>query len=103
LVTVHGPQFDALANKFRQTVFSETCTPMNGAPHTIKLKPDAKPVKTGASRKVPEPLLPAVKAELESQIKQGIIEQINQATEWLHPMVVVPKKGTGGIRICVDF
>ena len=103
LVTAHGLQFDALANEFRQTVFSEVCTPMNGPPHSIKLKPGARPINTGASRKVPEPLLPAVKAELESQVKQGIIEPINQATEWLHPMVVVPKKGTGGIRICVDF
>ena len=102
-IVTGNPAFDNLANEYREDVFSETCRAMKGDPYHIKLKPNAVPINTGASRSVPEPLLPALKAELDSLVTQGIIAPISQATEWLHPMVVVHKKGNGGIRICVDF
>ena len=102
-IVTGNPAFDNLANEYREDVFSEMCRAMKGDPYHIKLKPNAVPINTGASRSVPEPLLPALKAELDSLVTQGIIAPISQATEWLHPMVVVHKKGNGGIRICVDF
>ena len=33
---------------------------------------------------------------------QGVISNIDKATDWCAPMVVVPKSN-GKIRICVDF
>ena len=33
---------------------------------------------------------------------QGIIRKVTEPTDWVHPIVIVPKK-TGGIRLCVDF
>jgi hypothetical protein len=44
-----------------------------------------------------------MKKELDLQIKAGIIEPVEGPTEWLHPIVVVPKKGTSDIRLCIDF
>jgi hypothetical protein len=35
-------------------------------------------------------------------VKQDIIEPVQGATDWLHPIVVVPKKD-GAIRMCVDL
>ena len=37
-----------------------------------------------------------LKRELESQVAKGILEKVEdtEVTTWLHPIVVVPKKGT---------
>ena len=75
-----------------KAIFSGKCKPMKAAPHHIELKPDAKPVNTGASRNVPEPQKNALKRELDNLENQGITKPIDQATPWLHPMVFVPKK-----------
>jgi len=40
--------------------------------------------------------------ELADLVKQDIIEPVQGATDWLHPIVVVPKKD-GAIRMCVDL
>ena len=47
--------------------------------------------------------MPALKKEIESLLAQGIIEEVSGATPWLHPIVVVPKKNTTDIRMCVDL
>ncbi len=52
---------------------------------------------------VAEPYMPALRKELDSLVAQGIIEPIEEASEWLHPIVIVPKKGSSEIRMCVDF
>jgi hypothetical protein len=38
-------------------------------------------------------------------VAQGILEKVEDAEEttWLHPIVVVPKKGTTEVWLCVDF
>ena len=44
-----------------------------------------------------------LKAELELLQQQGIIGPVTEATQWCAPIVVIPKKGTDRIRMCVDL
>ena len=43
-----------------------------------------------------------MKEELDKQVAAGVIEPVTEATDWVHPLVVVPKPN-GGIRLCVDL
>ncbi|UYV72493.1 K02A2.6-like [Cordylochernes scorpioides] len=52
-------------------------------------------------RRIPTSLGAEVQSELEKMVKQGIVTKIYHETEWSHPMVVVKKK-SGQIRICLD-
>ncbi|UYV79663.1 K02A2.6-like, partial [Cordylochernes scorpioides] len=63
-------------------------------------KPEYPPVRA-LPRRIPASLGNEVQSELEKMIKQGIITKIYHETEWSHPMVVVKKK-SGQIRICLD-
>ncbi|KAJ8375234.1 hypothetical protein SKAU_G00058140 [Synaphobranchus kaupii] len=71
-------------------------------PYTIKLVPDAVPFSLKTPRRVPLPLLPKVKRELERMERIGVISRVEEPTDWCSGMVVVPKK-TGDPRICVDL
>ena len=102
IVTHHGLEFDALVNEYRD-LFDGNCTTMKSADYHIELEKDVKPISYGACRSVPDPYLPALQRELDTLVQQGIIEPITYSTPWLHPIVVVPKKGTTDIRLCVDF
>ena len=47
-----------------------------------------------------------LKDEIDEQIEASILEPVQETPEtiyWLHPIVVVPKKGTSKVRLCVDF
>ncbi len=79
------------------------CTKMKSADYHIELQDDVKPVSYGVCRSVPDPYLPALRKELDALVDQGIIKPIPYSTLWLHPIVVVRKKGTTDIRLCVDF
>ena len=68
----------------------------------IMLKPEAQPVRA-ACRQIPEPLWPKLKNELDTLEEQGIIEKVDRPTDWIHPIVVVQKKDSSEIRLCVDF
>ena len=102
IVTGCGPELDTLVNEYPD-LFDGRCTPMYSGEYTIELEPGAKPVSSGACRNIQLPYVPALKKELEGLVDQDIIEKITHATPWLHPIVVVPKKGTSDIRLCVDF
>ena len=98
ITTGHGQAFDNLVNEYHM-IFTGKCMPMKGGPYHIELTDNAVPVNTGASRNVAEPLKAALKMELDNLERQGIIKKIDKATPWLHPMVVVAKKGSGGLRV----
>ncbi|KAL1479629.1 hypothetical protein MTO96_034811 [Rhipicephalus appendiculatus] len=69
--------------------------------YRITLLPDAKPSAITYPRRVPLPMLPCVKRELERMENLGVIRKVDEATEWCAP--IVAKKKGGELRICVDF
>lgn len=69
---------------------------------TVTLKEGAKPYALAVPRRVPIPLLPKVKEELEKMEKNGVISHVDQPTDWCAGMVVAPKPNDK-IRICVDL
>lgn len=68
--------------------------------HRIMLHDNATPV-IAASRKVPLALEQKVQDELARMIQDGIIEKVTKPTDWVNPVVIVPKKDNT-IRICLD-
>ena len=66
----------------------------------IQLKPGVKPV-VHAARKIPVSLRDKVKREIEQMEKLNIIRIVDEPTEWVNSMVVVPKP-SGEVRICLD-
>ncbi|XP_051816865.1 uncharacterized protein K02A2.6-like [Acanthochromis polyacanthus] len=71
-------------------------------PVKIVLQDNAQPYAVCTARRVPIPLLAAVKEELGRMEANDIIEAVTEPTEWCAPMVPVPKK-SGKARICVDL
>ena len=82
-----------------------------GGPYKFHLKPDHKPARH-APRKVPVHLEAAFKEEIESLVKQGILEEVKEHTDWVNSYVIV-EKDTGNhhspnhtvkkkLRICLD-
>ena len=81
-----------------------------GDPYKFHPKPDYKPARH-APRKVPVHLETAFK-EIESLVKQGILEEVKEHTDWVNSYVIV-EKDTGNhhspnhtvkkkLRICLD-
>ena len=82
-----------------------------GDPYKFHLKPDYKPARH-APRKVPVHLETAFKEEIDSLVKQGILEKVKEHTDWVNSYVIV-EKDTGNhhspnhtvkkkLRICLD-
>ena len=82
-----------------------------GDPYRFHLKPDYKPARH-APRKVPVHLEAAFKEEINSLVKQGILEEVKEHTDWVNSYVIV-EKDTGNqhapnhtvkkkLRICLD-
>ena len=82
-----------------------------GDPYKFHLKPDYK-LARHAPRKVPVHLEAAFKEEIESLVKQGILEEVKEHTDWVNSYVIV-EKDTGNhhspnhtvkkkLRICLD-
>lgn len=68
----------------------------------IRLKSDnVVPYVQSVPRIVPVGLLGKLEKEIHRLESQGIIEKIQEATEWVSPIVVVPKGNE--IRLCVDY
>ena len=70
--------------------------------YTIRLREGAQPFALNTPRRVPVPLMRAVKDELDRMERLGVIEPVETPTEWCAGMVVVPKTD-GRVRICVDL
>lgn len=95
-----------LARKY-PNVFCGRVTMMKGTPATIELTPEAQATSAGHFRTIANAYLEPLQRELDVQVRAGILEKLETKPEaakyWLHPIVVVPKKGTTDIRLCVDF
>ena len=70
--------------------------------YEIKLTSSYEPFNQTTPRRVPIPLLPKVKGELDRMETMGVIEKVDVPTEWCSPIVEVPKSN-GNVRICGDF
>ena len=70
--------------------------------HVIHLREDATPFCLATPRRVPLPLIEKVKDEIERMASAGVIEAVDEPTDWCAPIVVVPKQ-SGDVRICVDL
>ena len=75
---------------------------MKTEPVTIKVKAGAEPLYLTTARRVPFPLMDAVKEELNNMVESGVIRSVTEPTDWCAAMVPVIKK-TGTVRICVDL
>ena len=75
---------------------------MKTEPVTIKLKAGAEPLCLTTARRVPFPLMDAVKAELNNMVESGVIRSVTEPTDWCAAMVPVIKK-IGAVHICVDL
>ena len=64
--------------------------PFPGDPYKFHLKPEYKPAQH-APRKVPIHLETAFKEEIESLVKQGILEEVKEHTDWVNSYVIVEK------------
>lgn len=53
------------------------------------------------ARRVPLALREPLKTELQRMVKHGIIEKVDEPTDWVSPLVIVRKKD-GTLRVCLD-
>ena len=85
-------------------VFSEDTTlrETNSKPMKISLKNDAVPFALPVPRQISLAFRRMVKTELDQLVQAGVIAPVTEATDWVHPMVVV-QKPNGGIRLCIDL
>ena len=70
----------------------------------IKLHIDdqVQPIAQG-NRRVPFHVRKQVEEQLKKDEELGVIERAKGPTPWISPIVVVPKKDSGKIRVCVDM
>ena len=60
--------------------------------YKIELQANAEPYAVQYPRRVPVPLLPKVKKELDRLETLGVIKRVTEPTEWCANIVVVPKQ-----------
>lgn len=78
---------------------------MNGPPMMIELEEGAVPSRVFKPYSIPVHWKEKVKTKIDAMQEQGIVEDVpmGEAPEWIHPMVVVPKKSSDEPRITIDF
>lgn len=67
---------------------------------SIHLKPDAVPV-VHPPRRIPVALKDRCKAELDRMESLGVIQKVQEPSQWVNSMTIVEKK-SGKLRICLD-
>lgn len=75
---------------------------MKGITVEIPIRSNVKPV-VQPYRRIPIPVEKAVDDQINTLLKQGIIEAVKGPSKWISPLVIVPKQNSKDIRICVDM
>src|SRR3954465_6248043 len=75
--------------------------PREFAKHALRIKPNTKPVKQ-ALRRFSEPKRRAIGEEVNRLLDAQFIRETKKAT-WIANPVLVPKKDTDVLRMCVDY
>ena len=91
-----------LLTEYKDVFHGDELRKMNGQPMKISLQEGAVPFALAVPRQVPVAYRDLLKEELNRQVEAGVIQPVREPTDWVHPIVVVPKP-KGGIRLCVDF
>ena len=73
---------------------------LSGGPYHITLKDSYKPVQH-PPRSVPLGMQSAYKAELDRLVKEGIVTEVHEHTEWINSIMPV-MKDDGSLRLCLD-
>ena len=87
-VTINGKTHPLPTTK--EYILHEYADVFKGGPYHIKLKDSYKPVQH-PPRSVPLGLQSAYKAELDRLVKEGIITEVNEHTEWINSIVPVTR------------
>jgi len=69
---------------------------------SISLKEDTVPVCLYAPRNIAAGLRDKAKEELDKMLSLGVVEPVEEPTEWCSGLTIAPKSN-GGIRMCVDL
>ena len=83
-----------------EAVFSDKLGTLEGDAH-LSINESITPVILPA-RNIPVSLHPHVKVELDRMVDLGVISPTDEPTDWVSQVVVVERKNTDRIRICID-
>jgi hypothetical protein len=95
--TVVNNEFDCMISSYKDVFEGLGTMPQK---HHIHLKPDAKPF-VCAPRQVAHHMKPKLKTELNRLEQEGIIAKCTEPSEWVSPIVIVPKPNDK-VRVCLD-
>ncbi|UYV76796.1 K02A2.6-like, partial [Cordylochernes scorpioides] len=75
---------------------------IKGYSHKVTLKDNYRPI-AQRCRRIPYAMVEAVNQELDKMLENGIIEKVHQGSEWVSNIIVVPKRDSEEIRLCIDL
>ncbi|UYV63208.1 K02A2.6-like, partial [Cordylochernes scorpioides] len=75
---------------------------IKGYSHEVTLKDNYRPI-AQRCRRIPYAMVEAVNQELDKMLENGIIEEVHQGSEWVSNIIVVPKRDSEEIRLCIDL
>ncbi|UYV80241.1 K02A2.6-like [Cordylochernes scorpioides] len=75
---------------------------IKGYSHKVTLKDNYRPI-AQRFRRIPYAMVEAVNQELDKMLENGIIEEVHQGSEWVSNIIVVPKRDSEEIRLCIDL
>ncbi|UYV77506.1 K02A2.6-like [Cordylochernes scorpioides] len=75
---------------------------IKGYSHKVTLKDNYRPI-AQRCRRIPYAMVEAVNQELAKMLENGIIEEVHQGSEWVSNIIVVPKRDSEEIRLCIDL
>ena len=94
-------EVEDIIQKYTPSVFSDKIGKMKGVSVTLSIDESVKP-KAIRHRRIPFHLRNKVEKELERLLEADVIEEVNEPTGWVSP-VVIANKPDGNIRLCVDM